>query len=330
MRTEPHFPSVARGSGHYESFYLKACRPGGGRGLWIRHTVHKRPDGEPKASIWFTYFDAEADAPRASKATFPAAELSVPAEGYIRVNGAELGDGVATGSVETDVLRASWELSFADDAEPFYFLPRQWMYRAPVPRTKFLSPYPNALFSGKLHVGGEEVALERWPGMIGHNWGTEHAERWVWIQGAGFEGREGAYFDAGAARIKIGPWTVPWIGNGRLVLDGEEHRLGGIERIRSTDVRDQPTRCEITLTGADGLRVTGTVTGPAKDFVAWVYADPKGPEHNTLNCSISDMELEVERPDLPPERLTLSGGAAYEIGMRETDHGIPVQPYPDP
>lgn len=330
MRTEPHFPDVAGGSGHYESFYLKACRPGGGRGLWIRHTVHKRPDEEAKASIWFTYFDAEAEGPRATKATFPAAQLSVPPEGYIRVDGAELRDGVATGSIETDALAASWELSFADDAEPFYFLPSQWMYRAPVPRTKFLSPYPNALFSGKLRVGDEDVALERWPGMIGHNWGTEHAERWVWIQGAGFSGRDGAYFDAGAARIKIGPWTVPWIGNGRLVLDGEEHRLGGLERIRSTEVRDAPTRCDITLTGADGLRVTGTVSAPAKDFVAWVYADPKGPEHNTLNCSISDMELEIERPDLPPERLSLSGGAAYEVGMRETDHGIPLQPYPDP
>ena len=28
-------------------------------------------------------------------------------------------------------------------------------------------------------------------------------------------------------------------------------------------------------------------------------------------------------------RNELSGGAAYEIGMRQTDHGIPVQPYPD-
>jgi hypothetical protein len=25
----------------------------------------------------------------------------------------------------------------------------------------------------------------------------------------------------------------------------------------------------------------------------------------------------------------LSGGAAYELGMRETDHGIAVQPFPD-
>jgi hypothetical protein len=32
---------------------------------------------------------------------------------------------------------------------------------------------------------------------------------------------------------------------------------------------------------------------------------------------------------MPPRLLTLPGGGAYELGMRETDHGIPIQPYPD-
>ena len=37
----------------------------------------------------------------------------------------------------------------------------------------------------------------------------------------------------------------------------------------------------------------------AKDFVGWVYADPDGPEHNTVNCSIADLELTVERDGQP-------------------------------
>ena len=40
--------------------------------------------------------------------------------------------------------------------------------------------------------------------MIGHNWGAEHAERWVWIQGSGFEGRSPEdYFDMAVGRIKV-------------------------------------------------------------------------------------------------------------------------------
>jgi hypothetical protein len=329
LRTHARFPEAGKKDGHYESFYIKTASPAGGLALWIRHTVHKRPGENPKASIWFTLFDDSAPGPRATKVTYPATELSAAEPDYIRVDGASLGDGTASGSVKSEVLDADWELTFADDAEPFYFLPRQWMYRAPVPRTKFLSPYPNAVFNGRVTVDGRAIALEDWPGMIGHNWGTEHAERWVWLQGSNFADRpSGTYFDAGAARIKLGPWTVPWIGNGRLVLDGEEHRLGGFERIRSTEIHEQPTSCDFVLTGS-GVKVKGKVWSEPKNFVAWVYADPKGPEHHTLNCSISNMELLVERSGKPAETLALRGQAAYEFGSRDTAHGIPVQPYPD-
>jgi hypothetical protein len=322
------FPKVAAKAGHYESFYVKACRPGGGQGIWIRHTVHKRPGAEPNASIWFVLFDREAEAPRATKATVPAARLSAPPGSWIKIGGAEIGPGVASGSIETEALNASWDLTFSGDAEPCKYLPADWLYEAPVPKTKFVAPYPDATFSGSLRVGGEEIALDAWPGMVGHNWGSEHAERWVWLEGTGFGDSPGTYFDAGAARVKIGRRTTPWLPSGMLVLDGEAHRLGGLGKIGSATVEPGPTACEFTLPGVD-IVVRGRVSAPKKDFVGWVYADPKGPEHNTLNCSVSDLELTVERPALPLRKLTLSAAAAYEFGMRETDHGVPVQPYPD-
>ena len=73
----------------------------------------------------------------------------------------------------------------------------------------------------------------------------------------------------------------------------------------------------------------GEVGAPKTDYVAWLYSDPDGSEHNVVNCSIADLELIVEQKGKPSRRLSLSGGAAYEFGMRETDHGIPLQPYPD-
>jgi hypothetical protein len=113
-----------------------------------------------------------------------------------------------------------------------------------------------------------------------------------------------------------------------LMLDGVPHRLGGLGAIRSASIEEEPGVCTFVLPGKD-IVVRGRVSAPEKDFVGWVYADPKGPEHNTVNCSVADLELTVERPGLPPRELTLAAGAAYELGMRETDHGIPIQPYPD-
>jgi hypothetical protein len=322
------FPKVAAKAGHYESFYIKACQPGGGRGIWIRHTVHKRPGAEPKASIWFVLFDREAPAPRATKVTVPAAQLSAPVGSWIRVDRAEVGPGKASGSLATEALKASWDLTFSGDAEPCKYLPSDRLYETRLPKTKFVAPFPNARFDGRLELDGEQLELEGWPGMIGHNWGSEHAERWVWLEGTGFTDDAGTYFDAGAARIKLGPWMTPWLPSGMLMLDGVAHRLGGFGQIRAASIDAKPTACEFVLPGKE-IVVRGRVSAPQKDFVGWVYADPEGPEHNTVNCSVSDLELTVERPDHASRHLTLAAGAAYEFGMRETDHGIPIQPYAD-
>jgi hypothetical protein len=327
VRTKARFPAVSREAGHYESFYIKTARPGGGLGLWIRHTIHKRPNAQPTASIWFVLFDGGAPSPATAKATFPAGELSTPAGAYVQIDGARLEDGRAVGEIHTELLNADWDLTFEDRGEPLHHLPYRWMYRAPLPRTKLLSPYPQAHFSGRLTVAGREIELDRWPGMVGHNWGSEHAERWTWIQAAGFAG-EGSYFDVGAGRIKVGRWTTPWIANGMLQLDGRRHRLGGLDKLRGTEILDSPTECSFRVPGKDVV-VRGRVHAEPRRFVGWVYADPDGGEHNTLNCSISDLELIVEGEDAEPQKFSVQGAAAYEIGMRETDHGIPLEPYPD-
>jgi hypothetical protein len=329
VRTEARFPQIPESAGHYESFYLKLNRPGGGLAAWIRHTVHKRPGEAATCALWFTLFDGDGAGPRASKRQFGADSLSVPPGSYIQVDEATLTDGTAAGRVEAEALSASWDLGFRDEHPPFRHLPREFLYRARLPRTKFLSPYPNAVFDGRLEVDGERIDVDGWRGMIGHNWGAEHAERWVWIDCSGFEGRSpGDYFDMAVGRIKVAGLTTPWVGNGMLLLDGVEHRLGGFERIPSTRVEESPTGARFQLKGS-GIEVSGRVGAERKDFVAWVYADPVGPEHNTLNCSISDLELEVQRAGHPVERLAVSGAAAYEFGTRDTNHGIPVQPYPD-
>jgi hypothetical protein len=335
------FGDIAGKAGHYESFYLKACRPGGGQGIWIRHTVHKRPGAEPTGSIWFTVFDRAAGAPRATKLTVPASELSVPGGGWIRVADAEIGPGRAEGSLavaaqaageaggaSAPALAASWSLRFDGNREPCHYLPADWLYEAPLPRTKFVAPFPDAVFDGVLEVDGESIDISGWPGMIGHNWGTEHAERWVWLEGTGFAEGPGTWFDAGAARVKLGPKVSPWVPSGFLSLDGVRHRLGGLGQVRSARIEETPTGCSFLLPGKD-IVVHGHLEAPREAFVGWVYADPKGSEHHTVNCSVADLELTVEQPGRPARHLTLPGGGAYELGMRETDHAIPIQPFTD-
>lgn len=344
MEERARYPEVAAKAGHYESFYVKACRPDGGLGIWIRHTVHKRPGQEPTGSIWLTLFDRDAPAPLATKVTVPAGELSAPAGSWIRLGGAEIGPGRAEGSLggagkatgtvagEAEAggegLAATWSLRFSGDTEPCHYLPADWLYEAPLPRTKFVAPVPDAVFEGSLEVAGRSIDVAGWPGMIGHNWGTEHAERWVWLEGTGFADAPGTWFDAGAAKVKLGRRISPWVPSGMLALDGVRHRLGGLGAIRSSSIDESPDGCTFVLPGKD-IVVRGRLEAPRKDFVGWVYADPTGDEHHTINCSVADLELTVERPAVPDRSLTLRGGGAYELGMREKDHGIQIQPFAD-
>jgi hypothetical protein len=243
------------------------------------------------------------------------------------VGEARLGEGAASGSAQSEHCDASWELAFETSERPLFHLPRDWMYRAPVPRTKLLSPAPAARFDGTLTVDGREIPVDGWRGMVGHNWGAQHAERWIWLHGLGFDGAgETTWFDAAIGRVKLGPVTTPWIGNGALSLDGERIPLGGPGK--RVVVAESPARCEFTLPGK-GVKVRGEVGAERKDFVGWVYADPDGPEHNTVNCSVADMRLAIERSGGPPLELSVAGGAAYELGMRERDHGMEIQRFPD-
>jgi hypothetical protein len=316
--TAARFPWVPPGAGHYESFYLKLCDPRGGAGAWIRYTVHKRPGGEPKGSLWFTLFDAEASGPLARKVTLPGPRAS--GGEWIAVGEAAIRPGFAAGELEG----AAWELRFESGEEPLFHLPRDWMYSARLPRTKLLSPVPGARFEGSLSVDGREIEVGAWRGMVGHNWGAQHAERWIWLHGVT---SSGDWLDAAIGRVRLGPITTPWIANGAVSVGGVRQAVGGLGARAS--VRETPQRCEFSLPGPGGTRVRGNVAAARKDLIAWVYADPDGSEHHTANCSIADMRVTVERGGGAPVELVVEGGAAYELGMRERDHGLALQPFPD-
>ena len=315
--TDPRFAGLPAKAGHYESWFVKGNHPAEARAFWLRHTVHQRPGEAQTASLWLTLFDG--DEVRAGKQTVAGA--TVPVGGHIAVAGAELGPGRARGALASPTLDADWDLTFTTAEGEQRALPADWMYDAPVPRTKSGTPYPGVTFGGRLGP----FALDGWTGVVSHNWGSQHAERWIWSHAA-FPGR--GWLELVTGRIRLGGWTTPWVANGALQLDGVRHRLGGLDRVRSTRIDERPTGARFVVTGED-LRLEGTIAAPAQRFVCWRYADPEGPEHHSAHSSLADLRMEVRLGGGPPEVLEAPHRASYELGMHETDHGLPVQPYDD-
>lgn len=314
---QARFPTLTAG---YESYYLRAVDPQAPRSLWLRHTVLRSPGARPRGSIWLTLFDAAAEAPVTRKWTFAEPEP----EPWITVGPSRFGPDGVRGAHED----AAWDIAFSGSEAPLAHLPASWMYRAPLPRTKPVSPLPAAAFAGRARVGDAEVTVDGWTGMVGHNWGTEHAERWIWLHGTAFDGAPEAWLDLVLGRVRLAGATTPWVANGALFAGGRRHRLGGLLR-RGTRVAEDPLRLDLHVAGS-GLRLEATARSPRAQTAVWRYADPDGHEHHVANCSVASLDLVLRPADGGPLHLTTPHGAAYELGMRETSHGLPVQPFPDP
>ena len=121
--------------------------------------------------------------------------------------------------------------------------------------------------------------------------------------------------------MRIGPVLTPWVANGALAIDGERIRLGGPRRVR---VEATPAGCRVALPGA----IIEARSRPGQT-VAWRYADPGGGEHHSLNCSIAELRVGVERRGQPPLALASAHGGTYELGTGDTGHGVPLQPFAD-
>jgi hypothetical protein len=320
------------GIGGYESYYLKACAPHGDSAIWIRNTVHQRPGARPAGSLWFTLFERGAPRPYAVKQTF--VELSAPGEegSLLKIADAGFGRGRVYGEARGEGRSAAWDLAVGGGADPVMHLPNK-LYGAALPKTKSLTLVPEAAFDGSVTIGDRRISIRDWRGMIGHNWGSQHAEQWNWLYAdglavAGASGQASGWLDLVAGRVRVGALTAPWVANGFLRLGDERVRVGGIGRIASTRVRPRVGRCEVLLKGED-LRARAIFTAPRDQIVAWRYADPDGSEHHVLNSSLAGLQLSVERKHHAPQTFKADGRAVYEWGTRYTAHGIPVEPFGD-
>jgi hypothetical protein len=315
------FPSASPAAGLYESVYAVLVHPDRPRALWVWTTVQKRPGDAATGALWVTWFDKTGV--RAGKLTgVPAA----PADGGLQCGPAHQGPEGSRGDIDLDSLRATWDVTFAARTEPLEHLSPDVLYRAPLPRTKATSPVPDLDATGRLTVDGTEIDLTGWTGMLGHNWGTEHAARWIWLRVGGLGADGSGWLDAVLARVRVGPALTPWAGFGALWLDGERHRLGGLLS-RGTRVGLGRDGATIRLSGP-GIAVSTHTTVPLPSTVGWEYADPGGHRHEVVNCSVATMSVEVERGGrrvgLQPTRR-----GVLEVGGDTRAFDVPLQPFAD-
>ena len=244
--------------GLYESHYLTATDPAGGRALWLRHTsLYGKP------SLWVTWFDPEPHQQRVeldeplSTAPWPSCSLAT-----MTATGAKgsLGD-------------SRWDVAWEPHAEPLPYLPASFLYDKPVPRSNGAAVVPHATVHGR--YGG--TSLDGWHGVVGHNWGREHAEHWCWLHAVLPEG----WLDVVLVRVRVGPVLTPWMAGGGLYVDGKLRRTRP-GKVVLREEGDVTTARIPTRSGHVDVEVTG------RHWVEWDYASPAGAGRDVRNCSVAD------------------------------------------
>jgi hypothetical protein len=315
------FPDVATARPHYESVYCTLFHPTEPLALWVRTTVQKRPGEAATGALWVTWFSPNGI--RATKIN----DLPISPGGLgLSCGPASQGPAGSHGSVESEQLSAQWDLMFAPRTPRLEHLRSALLYRAPLPRTKATSPVPDLDVEGTLVLDDAAVDLTGWTGMLGHNWGTEHAAHWIWLRASGFGDDGTGWLDAVLGRVRVGPVLAPWTSFGALEIDGARHQLGGLlSRGTSVDVSGNGATIELTGSGVS-VRVRADVS-PATT-VGWEYSDPAGHRHEVVNSSVAEMSLTVGRGRSRAEFRPARRGV-LEIGGDRRALDVPLQPFPD-
>jgi hypothetical protein len=302
-------------AGGYESWFISARDPASPRALWIRHTRPRPAQGRESVALWCTVVDRHAGQPPAVVkqvfAAFPPDAAAGPEK--------FLGQAVTGGQ------QARWDLAVTSAGPPLRPLRPAALYRAPLPRTKLVASVPDGLVTGALEIDDRTVAVSGWRGTVGHNWGSEHADSWVWLHAADFGGAPEAWLDLVLARIRVGPARSPWTAMGALSLAGERIVLGGLGRRTRVDARPGRLTADVP---APHARLQLSVTTDDEDPVAVRYADPHGGSRTVRHAALAGVELTLRRPGDGDLTLASSRGA-YEYGSRQDMPQIVPRPLPE-
>jgi hypothetical protein len=220
---------------------------------------------------------------------------------------------------------ARWDLAITGEQPSLRPLRPPVLYRAPLPRTKLEATVPDGQVTGMLEIDGRKVTVSGWRGTVGHNWGSEHADSWVWLHAAGFGAAPEAWLELVLARIRVGPARSPWTAMGALSLNGQRILLGGLGRRAGVNARPGRLTADVPSPGA---RLRVSVTTHDDEPVAVPYIDPRGGTRTVRHAALARVELILHRPGDRELALSSSRGA-YEYGTHQGMPGIMLQPLPE-
>lgn len=293
--------------GLYESNYLKANDPAGGGAFWIKYNLlAPRDRSRPRfAELWAVAWEGPGRRPLVIKRLVEDGQISTDAARLrIATPEASLGPERAEGAVEDGGHRIAWRLELLEGGTPLFHYPSGRFYTLPFPKKKILTPRPRQLFRGMLEVDDRRVEVDRWVGLRGHNWGTEHAHSYAYGNACLWDRPGDWTFDGFSARVAIGPTVTPWLSLAVLRLPRAELRTSGnpYRWLNRTAHVDFPTwACTFPHRGGT-MRARFSLD--PEDVAGLRYLHPDGRVSYCYNTKYATLQLELDRRGAREQRTS--------------------------
>ena len=140
-------------------------------------------------------------------------------------------------------------------------------------------------------MNGERWEVDRWPGLVGHNWAPCHTPLYAWGHCNSWEhdeeGVPGApetelVFEGLSAKVKLGPVLSPLTTLLCLRWRGVRYDLNSALDLLTNDGEITPRRWRFEGEGRH-LALRGEMWATTDDFVGLFYENPDGPPTHCLN-----------------------------------------------
>ena len=328
-------PRYRPGSGHVESFFLRANHPTEPRAFWLKATIlAPNPGaGEPVAELWCVVFDDTTRRDTTARETVPLTMAAFDRTGRtIQVAGAHFSldpvGGELRGRLAKNGHAFSWDLRTRTVdgplGDPLCLFPLRRMVDGGFPRSKLLTPAPSMILRGHMTVDGTVFDVDGWPGMQGHNWGSAHAPEYVWgqclfhdVQGAPF-----AMVEAFTGRTRLGPVLSPRISALVVRRGGRELRFDRLVDLWRQEATVDDLTWSLTMRGADG-EARLVMRADPEHMACLGYKNPDGALSYCLNSKLAHTVLRVNPANDEGFECVSPHGGALEFLSPTADPRFP-------
>lgn len=280
--------------GFYEVYFLKVNLPEQQRALWLRYTLLAPQQGTPIVELWGFYFDhRHPERNWGAKHTLPAAQTNWHARGLPLVLNAEhqLHHDAATGQLIHNDHTLRWTLAWTPPAHGVSLFPSAWLYHAPLPRTKYLSPGWDIRVSGTVQIDEQLLQIAEAPAQQAHLWGTRYADEWVWAHCNAFADHPDAAFEVlhGVVRLAKRPFAAGML---CLRVGKQFYALRRWRACRTFRSASAIGHWQFVAEEQD-FRIEGEIEAPPQHLLGARYTDPSGEPRFCHNTKVGSLHLRV-------------------------------------